>query len=505
MVTGTFAKVPVTIHILFTKNLCITEISAMISLFIRWKGKKSVTYREARVYLDDLSRYGSVLGLDSIRGLLRELGNPQKDLKFIHIAGTNGKGSVLAYTSTILSEAGYRTGRYVSPTVVSYLERIQVDGTWISEEMFAEETAKVRDAVARLKMAGKPVPTVFEAETAIAFLYFRDMRCDLVVLEAGLGGALDATNIVENTVCAVFSAISRDHIGVIGNTLEEIAENKAGIIKPGCITVSARQQECVAQVLKQRLTHVGNGEAAFFQARPELARILREDADEICLSYREFEEVHTHMTGVYQRENLTTALEVVRALRTAGYEVSERAVKRGAERAVWPGRFECIGEEPAVILDGAHNEDAALRLRESMDRYFPGRKRIYIMGVFRDKEYRRIAQIMCPSADTVYTVDLPDRKRGLPAEELAEAVQEYAPKTAACPGDLQDTADGIRQAVYRALQEAGPEDVILVFGSLSYLQLAREAYRSLKDSEAASGTSGAELRQAQNLERRGVR
>lgn len=198
-----------------------------------------MTYKEARVYLDDMSKYGSVLGLDTMRGLLRELGNPQESLRFIHIAGTNGKGSVLAYTSSILSEAGYRTGRYVSPTVISYLERIQVDGMWISEEMFAQMTSQVRDAIARLEEAKEPLPTVFEAETAIAFLYFKETHCDFVVLEAGLGGALDATNIIENTVCAVFSPISRDHLGVIGNTLEEIGENKAGIIKPGCAVISS--------------------------------------------------------------------------------------------------------------------------------------------------------------------------------------------------------------------------------------------------------------------------
>ena len=159
--------------------------------------QKKVTYKEARVYLDEMSKYGSVLGLDTIRGLLRELGNPQESLKFIHIAGTNGKGSVLAYTSTILSEAGYRIGRYVSPTVISYLERIQMNGRWISEEEFAELTEKVKEAIARLKAAGENLPTVFETETAIAFLYFRKMNCDFVVLETGLGGELDATNIVK--------------------------------------------------------------------------------------------------------------------------------------------------------------------------------------------------------------------------------------------------------------------------------------------------------------------
>ena len=214
--------------------------------------RKNVTYKEARVYLDKMSKYGSVLGLETIRGLLRELGNPQDDLKFIHIAGTNGKGSVLAYTSMILSEAGYRIGRYVSPTVVSYLERIQVDAKWISEEKFAELTEKVRNAIARLEAAGENLPTVFEIETAIAFLYFKEMKCDLVVLEAGLGGELDATNIIRNTVCAVFVSISRDHLGILGNTLTEIAENKAGIIKPRLRSdLGAAKRQCVRNFKKQ--------------------------------------------------------------------------------------------------------------------------------------------------------------------------------------------------------------------------------------------------------------
>ena len=162
-----------------------------------------MTYKEARVYLDEVSKYGSVLGLDAIRNLLAELDDPQEDLSFIHITGTNGKGSVLAYTSTILSEAGYKVGRYISPSVMSYLERIQIDGEWISEDAFAELTENVKEAAARLEEKGKGSPTVFEIETAVAFLYFQKEQCDLVVLETGLGGAQDATNIVENTKVAV--------------------------------------------------------------------------------------------------------------------------------------------------------------------------------------------------------------------------------------------------------------------------------------------------------------
>ena len=452
-----------------------------------------MTYREARVYLDEMSKYGSVLGLDTIRGLLRELGNPQDDLKFIHIAGTNGKGSVLAYTSMILSEAGYRIGRYVSPTVVSYLERIQIDTEWISEDKFAELTMRVRDAIARLEAAGKEIPTVFEIETAIAFLYFKEMKCDLVVLEAGLGGELDATNIIKNTVCAVFASISRDHLGVLGNTITEIAENKAGIIKPGCAVVSACQADCVAEVIRSRAQRYG---CSYVQAEPECAKISQEDYHGIYFSYKEFREMHTMMAGKNQIGNAAAVLELIRVLRRTGYHIPDDAVRRGMERTKWPGRFSCIGEEPVFILDGAHNEDAARKLRESVEAYFPGRRLICIMGVFKDKEYDRIARIMGPLSSVIYTVDLPDRKRGLPAEDLAEILKEYCP-CVKCPGRYgpaekrgpqkqpapgQDGRDSMSQqssvdcAVQAALLEAERNDVILAFGSLSYLHQVKEAY-----------------------------
>ena len=458
-----------------------------------------MTYKEARVYLDEMSKYGSVLGLDTIRGLLRELGNPQDDLKFIHIAGTNGKGSVLAYTSTILSEAGYRIGRYVSPTVVSYLERIQVDGEWISEDKFAELTQQVKDAIARMQAAGEHSPTVFEAETAIAFLFFREMNCDLVVLEAGLGGELDATNIVENTVCAVFASISRDHLGIIGNTLEEIAENKAGIIKPGCAVISAAQKAPTTRILRER---AGKNGCGFVQAEPAMAEVVKEDFRGIWFFYKEFGEIRTGMAGKNQLDNAVTSLEVIRVLRRMGYEISGDAVRKGMSRTYWPGRFSVIATEPVFLLDGAHNEDAALRLRESMEAYFPGKRLICIMGVFRDKEYHRIAEIMGPLASIVFTVDLPNAARSLPADRLAEALHPYCADVR-CPGST-DPAEGecqtgnklqiedeyqkkqageIRHAVREAMREAGKDDVILAFGSLSYLHQVKCAYVKEKGNE----------------------
>lgn len=427
-----------------------------------------MTYKEARVYLDEVSKYGSVLGLDTIRGLLRELGNPQDDLKFIHIAGTNGKGSVLAYTSTILSEAGYRTGRYVSPTVVSYLERIQIDGEWIPEAEFAESVEEVQKAIARMEAGGEASPTVFEVETAIAFLYFKKKRCDIVVLETGLGGILDATNIVENTVAAVFTSISRDHMGFLGNTLEEIASNKAGIMKKNCFAVTALQKPEVMKILEERAAKL---QCSLKIVYPENAVVLKEDWSGQSFTCGKWDNIHIPLAGRHQIINALTVLGLVDTLAETGFPISEEAVRKGFENTVWPGRFTCIGRAPLFIIDGAHNEDAARKLRESVEQYFPGRRLIFIMGVFKDKEYDKITQIMAPLADQIYAVELPDKDRTLSAEALSQSARRYCTDTKAM--------QGIEDAVSAAFRAAGEEDVILAFGSLSYLGQVMQTVESM--------------------------
>lgn len=417
-----------------------------------------MTYKEARVYLDEMSKYGSVLGLDTIRNLLQELGNPQDHLCFVHIAGTNGKGSVLAYTSTILSEAGYRTGRYVSPTVVSYLERIQVDGNWITEQEFAELTEMIQKAIVRMEAMGQNLPTVFEIETAIAFLYFQKMQCDIVVLETGLGGDLDATNMIRNTKVAVFASISMDHMGFLGSSIAEIAEKKAGIMKPGCSVVSAVQRPEVWEILKSRAKTMC---CPIKKIEKDRICILSESYRGQCFTYKESADIDIALAGEYQTENAATAYEVIEELRKQGYRISKQALEAGFAKTRWPGRFTCVHEDPVFMVDGAHNENAVKRLREAVDRYFQGKRLLLIMGVFRDKEYEKMAEIMAPAADIIYTVDLPDENRSLPKEELQKVVSRYCSRTYA--------AASIEDAVQKAYQEAECEDVILAFGSLSYM------------------------------------
>ena len=415
-------------------------------------------YEEARVYLDGVSKYGSVLGLDSIKSLLNELENPQEDLTFIHIAGTNGKGSILAYLSSVLTEAGYRTGRYVSPTVMEYLERFQIDGKYMEKEEFAEITCNVKQAAERLMEKGRPSPTAFEIETAIAFLYFKKHGCDFVVLEAGMGGRLDATNIVENTKLCIFASVSMDHIGVLGDTLEEIAEDKAGIIKKGSSVVSAKQSDTVWNVLKQTAEEMN---CPITASDPEKVQIISRGLEEQHFSYKEFENMTICLAGQHQIENAVTVLEAVRTLRSMGVDIGAEAVKSGLEKTQWPGRFTILEKEPLVIADGAHNADAAKRLAQNMDMLLPGKKATAVMGVFKDKEYEKIIEIMAPYLQYVYAIDLPNRERTLKKEILCGALEK-----AGVEAEAKETAE---EALRQAKQREKKDGVILVFGSLSYL------------------------------------
>lgn len=423
-----------------------------------------MNYKEARVYLDEVSKYGSVLGLESMRELLHRLGDPQNELKFIHISGTNGKGSVLAYLSTILSGAGYRTGRYISPTLFSYRERIQVDGEYIEKESLACHVTAIAAAAEDMQKAGLPSPTVFEIETALAFLYFKEKRCDIVTLEVGCGGLLDATNVITTTLMEVIASISMDHTDLLGDTLAKIAAQKAGIIKPDTVVVSAQQKSEAAQVIEDTCKEQ---HCTLQMVDESKISNVHYGAEGQTFSYKTWENVAISLAGSYQIKNAALALEGVEALRKLGYALSDQQVREGLLHTAWRGRFTTLRRDPTVIIDGAHNPAAALELKESLERYFPGKTLYFVMGMFKDKDYAQVIDLTAPLARHIITVETPGNPRAMPARELAEAVGKVNPSV--------EWADSVAHGVEKALAMAGKEDAVIVFGSLSFLGEAADA------------------------------
>lgn len=417
-----------------------------------------MNYEESRAFIQEVSMRGSMLGMETITNLLSLLGDPQDDLKFVHIAGTNGKGSVLAYMSTVLEHAGYLVGRYISPTLFSYRERIQVNRENISREDFAKAASQVCEAYRKMETEHMALPTVFEVETAISFLYFKQKRCDLVMLETGLGGRQDATNVIKTPVLTMIASVSMDHMEYLGNTIAEIAWNKAGIIKNKIPVVSARQVPEAEQVI---LEEAKKQDSVCTFVKPECITDVCFGLEEQSFLYGAFGQITIHLAGEHQIENAALALEGVAALRRQGYTITDTAVRSGMGETVWKGRFTAIHHRPLVILDGAHNPDAAQRLRDSVKEYFKNRKKYYIFGVFSDKEYDKIIEITAGLAEHIFTVATPDNPRALPAEALAQATARVNPSV--------EAAKDIETAVKKCFAQAQEDDVILAFGSLSFL------------------------------------
>lgn len=420
-----------------------------------------MNYRETMEYIEEMSALGSVPGLASTMELCRRLGNPQDSLFFVHIAGTNGKGSVLAYVGSILKAAGYRTGLFSSPAVYTYREKIQVNGKEILAKEFAEWMSLVREEADAMAAEGLPHPTVFEMETAVSFLYFKEKCCDIVLLECGMGGGLDATNVIKNTLATVFSSISMDHMAFLGNTLPEIAEHKAGIIKPGAEIVSGIQEPEVLDILKRKA-----GEAVFRAVEREGLSHVKYGLEKQRFDYRSsrgnvYRRLEIPLAGAVQPENAALAVEVIEALDKKGFSVTEKQLRSGLSAARWPYRFEIIAKKPYFILDGAHNEDAARRLAEGIRFYFTNKKILYIIGMLKDKEYEKVIAQTYAYAEQIITITPPGQERALPGHELAVAASGYHP----CVTE----AASLEEAVEMAYLFAQKDWVILSFGSLSYL------------------------------------
>ncbi len=411
-------------------------------------------------YIKNVSRTGIKPGLDRMRELCRRLGNPEEKLSFIHIAGTNGKGAVSAYISSILAVNGYVAGRYVSPAVFQYEESIRYEDLrgehYIDRELLASVVTEAARASAAMEEEGLEPPTVFELETAMAFLAFCHWQCRIVVLEAGLGGREDATNIVGNTLVSVITAVSRDHQALLGDTPEEIAEQKAGIIKDGPVVTLQRSPEVLA-VLERR---AAQRKVPLTAVEPKEIRVLAADLSGSVFSYGG-ENFRTAMPGLYQVENACLAVEACRRL-PEPFAFSVEQMILGVRMARWRGRFEVVCYLPLIIVDGAHNPAGARALRESIRALLSGRTCHGIMGVFADKDYRRMVEILAPCFASAAAITAPG-PRGLPAEQLAEVWREQGCRSVSVEEDAG-------AALGRVTEECGEEDAVVIFGSLSVLQ-----------------------------------
>ena len=393
--------------------------------------------------------------------LLERMGHPERSLKIIHVAGTNGKGSVCTMIAAILKTAGYKVGRYISPTLYDYRERIQINGDYIEKEALTEGMSRIRQIYGEMERDGIELPTVFEAETALGFWYFKEKACDYVVLETGMGGRLDSTNVVEHPVLTVLTSISMDHMAQLGNTLTEIASEKAGILKNGVAAVVYPQQKEAMDVIERVSREKNISWTVVDTERLRVgARQIFEDGRGLKLQqtfdYKDYRDLNVYLGGTYQVKNACLAIEAVEAL--ALKRPLEPLIREGLSEARWPGRFECLSKRPLMFVDGAHNPEGAVSLRETIRTWFPEKRCLLVMGVFADKDYPSILKAMAPVSDTFISFT-PENARGLESERLAAAAEAFY-------ANVLDggTAEG---ALNLAGAWAGDGDIIIIFGSLS--------------------------------------
>ena len=405
---------------------------------------------ETLSYIHAVCWRGSVPGLERIGALLARMGDPQKQMRFIHVTGTNGKGSTCAMMASILRAAGYRTGLYTSPFLIRFNERMQVDGRQITDDELCEITAYVRP----LADALDPHPTEFEMVTAIAFAYFARHNCDIVVCEVGMGGEFDATNVIPAPEAAVFCNIGLDHTQYLGDTIEKIAATKAGIIKPGCEAVLYRQTASVEEIIRQRCERLGVPLhlADFDGIRPEKAGLEGQVFD-----WEELAGLHLPLLGRHQLCNAAVALTAMRVLQKRGWSITEKHIRRGLAATDWPGRFQIIGHDPLFIIDGGHNPQCIQALVKNIQDYLPGRPLTILTGVLADKDYNCMYRNVEPYAKEFITIT-PGNPRALNAHDLAAYLSQFGKPVTAC----DQVADGVRLAV----EHAGKDGVVLCYGSL---------------------------------------
>lgn len=418
-------------------------------------------FLEAQNYLEKVrSQKGIVLGLDTMRHLMAKLNNPQDKVKFIQVAGTNGKGSTAAYLTSILSEAGIKVGRYTSPAVFSSTEQYFACGSCISESEYAKGVTAVAEAAASLD---GETPTAFEQETALAFWYFAQKGCELAILEAGLGGDMDATNIVTTTVCSIITSISMDHCSILGNKISEIAAHKAGIIKPGAPVICIEQKEDAMEPIRAAAKAA---DTPLYEVHRDEVRQIFSDKRESIVFFREFENLHLKMLGSCQPENAALAVQAASVL-SRSYPIEKKHIYDGIEKTRWGGRFELHSGSPDIILDGAHNPDGIRRLRESVNQMFGAVPICYVCGVLADKDYEKEIEILFGSASNVFTVT-PPSPRAMKSTDLKAAIKKRFSQLKVTSFDSED---GIEKAMEAAVSQNNP---VVVCGTLTILARVKE-------------------------------
>lgn len=409
-----------------------------------------MTYDETLNYIHTINWRGSKLGLDRIQELLKLLHNPEKNLKFVHIAGTNGKGSTAAMTASVLRAQGYKVGLFVSPFVTVFNERMQINGENIPNEKLAELVSTIKPYAEGMKV----LPTEFELITATAFTYFYKEQCDIVVLEVGLGGELDSTNVITTSEVSVITAIGLDHTKILGDSIEDIAKAKAGIIKDNSPVVFCGEDVRALPIIQQACT-AHNSTCI----RPDFSRLEAKDRSVLGQSfdYKSYSNLWIPLVGIYQLNNAAVVIETIETLREKGWNISNDALYLGLHNTKWPARFEVLQQDPLFIVDGGHNPMGVESTMGTCASLFGNKKLILIMGVMADKDVDTMLKFILPQTESVFTVT-PDNHRALSALDLAEKIK--AEGVSATPyGTIKD-------AVEAAFKKAQKDDIILAVGSL---------------------------------------
>lgn len=412
-----------------------------------------MTYENALKYVNSFLQFGIKPGLERVKLLLEMLGNPQKDLKFVHVAGTNGKGSTCTFISSILKASGLKTGLFTSPFIVDFRERFQINGNMISEKEFVDILECIIPFVKKMPNNGSAI-TEFELITVIAFLWFAKENCDVVVLEVGLGGRFDATNVIESALVSVITSISYDHMNILGDTLEKIAYEKAGILKPnGSTVLYPKQEEAVFSTVKNVAEDLKNEIII-----PDLDSLSEMKTDLLGTKFNYMNEsFEINLSGQHQVYNAITAISVARKLAELGFGISNNDIKVGLKNANFTSRFEILSKKPLVILDGTHNSGGAKVLADAIREYLGGKRIIAIVGMLKDKDVEKVLLEVSPLVSEFIAVQ-PENPRAMSIAELSALIKKYNKNCV--------DAENLYQAVNLAYEKLDNDSVILVFGSL---------------------------------------